>query len=81
MTAECRPLPAAILAKASLIWMASSRVGLSTRAHAALPVCQPLDEGQHEGERLAGARLGGGDDVAAGKSRFNRKGLHRCRCR
>ena len=44
-----------------------------------LLVCQPLDERQHESERLAGARLGGGDDVAAGKSRFNCKGLHRCR--
>ena len=34
ITAERRPLPGAILLKTSLIWMASSRVGLSTRAHA-----------------------------------------------
>ena len=42
--------------------------GAQDQGACALLVCQPLDEGQHESERLAGARLGSGDEVAAGQA-------------
>ncbi len=37
--------------------------------------CQPLEDGQHEGRRLAGARLGAGEQVATGEDERNRFAL------
>ena len=64
----------------SSIWPHSSRVGVTTRAadarcgrrsglvaDASRALVHALQDGQHEGGRLAGARLGAAHDVAAGE--------------
>ena len=73
-------MPAAILANASLIWMASSRVGAQNDGpNAGLSMGSGLrdfrrdvmDDGQDKRERLAGAGLRGGDQIAASQRRLN----------
>ena len=41
-------------------------MGVTTRARTPCPPAEALQDGQHEGGRLAGAGLGAADDVAAG---------------
>ena len=76
-TAARTPVPAAILAKVSSIWMASSRVGLrmTARTPDVRLLRDQVDDGQDKRERLAGAGLRGGDHVASGQRRLDGQGL------
>ena len=69
-------MPAARPRNTTSICLASSRVGVRTRAPVVpRAVEQLLHHRQQERGRLAGAGLGGGDEVAAGLDRRNRLGL------
>ncbi len=71
-TAARMPVPSAILRKPSLIWMASSRVGVRIRAlmPGAAGCCgQPLEQRKQKGQRLARAGLRRYDQVAGRRAR------------
>ena len=64
----------------SLIWIASSRVGLRMRAQTPvgwLFATSDSKQRQHESKRLAGAGLRRGDHIAAGQRGRNGLRLHR----
>ena len=76
-TAERNFVPAATWINASLIWIASSRVGLSTTARTPVPFSpERFQHRKHESECLARTRRRGCHDIAARQSGRYRLRLH-----
>ena len=75
-------LPADILTKASWVWSASSRVGLSmTHTGTRRLLREQIDHGNDERESLARPGLGRGDHITPGQDRLYGLDLHGSRLR